>query len=216
MKVKLLLIGFIILGLLFSLFQIFSDSSAEFTEIEAQDVAVKLYGGKVLDYAEHNGNYQMTLENDRGVYYLVVDGKTKKVNTIKLIEKKEELDLAGGNVVGGTADIPGNGDDGDSRKNVSEEKREAIYEQKAIEIALQQAHGIITNVVKVTTQKGDHYKVTIDGMKEVAHVYVQSDTGKVSSVSSIPKKQAHDDDDDDRVYEIDNDEDRDDETDADD
>ncbi|MFS0690582.1 hypothetical protein AB1K89_15205 [Sporosarcina sp. 179-K 8C2 HS] len=194
MKVKLLLIGFIILGLLFSLFQIFSDSSAEFTEKEAQDVAVKLYGGKVLDYAEQNGNYQMTLENDRGVYYLVVDGKTKKVNTIKLIEKKEEIDLAGEKAVG-TSEISGNGDDGDGGKSIREGKLEAIYEQKAKEIALQQARGIITNVVKVTTQKGDHYKVTIDGMQEVAHVYVQSDTGKVSSVSSIPKKQTDDDDD---------------------
>ncbi|WP_252504926.1 hypothetical protein [Sporosarcina sp. Marseille-Q4943] len=196
MKVKLLLIGFIILGLLFSLFQIFSDSSAEFTEKEAQDVAVKLYGGKVLDYAEQNGNYQMTLENDRGVYYLVVDGKTKKVNTIKLIEKKEELDLAGDKVVG-TSEISGDGDDGDGGMSIREEKREAIYEKKAKEIALQQARGIITNVVKVTTQKGDHYKVTIDSMQEVAHVYVQSDTGKVSSVSSIPKKQTDDEDDDD-------------------
>ncbi|MCM3710699.1 hypothetical protein [Sporosarcina luteola] len=196
MKVKLLLIGFIILGLLFSLFQIFGDSSAEFTEQEAQDIAIKLYGGTVLDYAEQNGEYEITLENDRGIYYLVVDGKNKKVNTIKLIEKKDELDSAGGKVVSGTIDIPENEDHVDSKINRSEEKLEAIYEKKAIEIALKQAHGIITNVVKVTTQKGDHYKVTIDSVKEVAHVYVQSDTGKVSSVSSIPKKQRYDDDDD--------------------
>ncbi|MCM3744597.1 PepSY domain-containing protein [Sporosarcina luteola] len=195
MKVKLLLIGFIILGLLFSLFQIFSDSSAEFTEQEAQDIAIKLYGGKVLDYAKQNGDYEITLENDRGVYFLVVDGKNKKVNTIKLLEKKDELDSAGGKVVSDTIDIPGIKDPVDGRININEEKLEAIYEKKAIEIALKQAHGIITNVEKVTTQKGDHYKVTIDSVKEVAHVYVQSDTGKVSSVSSIPKKQRYDDDD---------------------
>lgn len=207
MKVKLLLIGFIILGLLFSLFQIVDDSSAEFTEKEAQDAAIKLYGGKVLDYAEQNGNYEMTLENDRGVYYLVVDGKTKKVNTIKLIEKKGELELAGEKVVD-MNETPGNKDGkGDSGGNGSAKNLEAIYEEKAKEIALQQAHGIITNIVKVVTQKGDHYKVTIDSTKEIAHVYVQSDTGKVTSVSSIPKRQATaaDDDQDDDTDDTDDD-----------
>lgn len=249
MKMKLFLIIFIIVGLCFSLFQIFTnDPSADISEREAREVATNLYGGKVIDYKEQNGNHQMTLENNTGTYYLVVDGKNKTVDDLKIIEQKTapssieeakvmiaeelngqvvqieeaagndrhlamamvekgnkqykvEFDLVGKKIVG-TSEAPSTGEmNGGKGENTSGGNPEAIYEQKAKEIALQQAGGTVTNVEKVTTQKGVHYKVTIDGMKEVAHVYVQSDTGKVSSVSSIPKKQTdddeHDDDDED-------------------
>jgi uncharacterized membrane protein YkoI len=240
MKVKLFLIIFIILGLCFSLFQIFlNDSSAKISEKEAQDIATNLYGGKVLDYKEQNGNHQMTLENDRGIYNVVVDGNTKTVSNLKLIDPKEalltveeaktmimdemqaeviqiekavkdgqplakalvekenkqysvEFDLSEKKMIGST-EIPSSSE---SNGNINRENTEAQDEQKAKEVALQQTHGTITNVEKVTTQKGNHYKVTIDNSNEVAHVYVQSDTGKVSSVSSIPKKQSDDMDDD--------------------
>ncbi|WP_316572247.1 hypothetical protein [Neobacillus sp. YIM B06451] len=241
MKVKLFLIGFIIFGLLFSSFQLFiNDQSTELSKRSAQDIAVNLYGGKVIDTKENNGNYEMTLENNKGIYYLVVDGKTKKVKNIKLIEKKEsnltikeakvkiegemkgkvkqiekvvkdgkaianaivekenkkyrvEFDMSGKKVVA-TSEIPENIGDGGQYQN--EENSEAIYEQRAKEIALQQGPGTVTNIAKVMMKNGEHYKVTIDSVNEVAHVYVHSDTGRVSSVSSIPKKQTFDEDDD--------------------
>lgn len=240
MKNKLFLIGFILLGLFFSLFQIFSkDAPAEISEKEVLDLATKLYGGKVLSYEEKNSSYEIELENNSGVYYLVVDAKTEKVSNIKLLEKKDALltleeatqkiekelngevkhieqenkdgkqlakavlwkddaqysvafDLAEKEVLD-TREIIHNGESGEAG-NVD---AEAVYEQRAKEIALQQASGTVTNVTKVTTQKGVHYKITIDNPEEVAHVYVQSETGKVSSVSSIPKKDTDDQDDDD-------------------
>ena len=240
MKKKLFLIGFILLGLFFSLFQIFGkDAPAEISEKEVLDLATKLYGGKVLSYEEKNSSYEMTLENNSGVYFLVVDPKTEKVSNIKLLEKKDTLltleeatqmieqkmdgevkqieqenkdrknlakpvvwkdntqysvvfDLAENKVLD-TREMTRNGEPGGAG-NVD---AEAVYEQRAKEIALKQASGTVTNVTKVTNQKGVHYKVTIDNPQEVAHVYVQSETGKVSSVSSIPKKETDDQDDDD-------------------
>ncbi len=47
--------------------------------------------------------------------------------------------------------------------------------------ALQQLPGKVTGFSNVTTEKGPHYVVTVDGKKEDAHVYVQSNTGIVTS-----------------------------------
>ncbi|KAA9030661.1 PepSY domain-containing protein [Niallia endozanthoxylica] len=58
-----------------------------------------------------------------------------------------------------------------------------ISEQKAKDIALQQIKGEITDLSIVNTQNGKHYKVTVDDYSEGAHVYVQANTGNVSSIS---------------------------------
>ncbi|WP_053368562.1 PepSY domain-containing protein [Bacillus sp. FJAT-27245] len=241
MKVKLFLLGFILFGLSFSVFQLFiNNESTELSERSALDIAVNLYGGKVIEAKEKNGNYEMTLENDKGIYYLIVDGKTMKVKKIKLVELKQSLlsieeakikieaemkgkvkqiervakngqmlaraivekeerqfrvdfDLSGKKAVAISPIPDSNGDGG---KYLNEKSPEEIYEKRAKEIALQQAPGIVTNIAKIMTKNGGHYKVTIDRLNEVAHIYVHSGTGKVSSVSSIPKKQKLDEEDD--------------------
>ncbi|HEY4552000.1 MAG TPA: PepSY domain-containing protein [Bacillaceae bacterium] len=250
MRVKLLLIGFITLGLLFALFQFFiHDSSAAISEKEARKLAAELYGGKVLASEKENGNFQMTLENSKGVYRLVMDGKTEKILDIKTIEIKEglltveeakakieaelkgkvkhiekvakqgeelaraivekgnkrysvEFDLAEIRVLASTElpgdpGIGGGGKDAGGEEKISGENSAGISEQKAKEIALQQAGGTVTHIERTTTQKGDHYKVTIDSQTEVVHVYVQAATGNVSSVSTTTKAQPDDDGDDD-------------------
>ena len=65
----------------------------------------------------------------------------------------------------------------------SESKPLNISEQKAKDIALQQIHGKITDLSIVNNQNGKHYKVTVDDYSEGAYVYVQANTGKVSSIS---------------------------------
>jgi uncharacterized membrane protein YkoI len=65
----------------------------------------------------------------------------------------------------------------------SESKPLNISEQKARDIALQQIHGKITDLSIVNNQNGKHYKVTVDDYSEGAYVYVQANTGKVSSIS---------------------------------
>ncbi|WP_338448612.1 PepSY domain-containing protein [Niallia oryzisoli] len=64
-----------------------------------------------------------------------------------------------------------------------------ISEQEAKDIALQQIKGEITNLSIVNTQNGRHYKVTVDDYSEGAHVYVQANTGKVSSISWYSEQQ---------------------------
>ncbi|WP_338470890.1 PepSY domain-containing protein [Niallia sp. XMNu-256] len=59
----------------------------------------------------------------------------------------------------------------------------SISEEQAKEIALEQIKGQITNLSIVTNQNGKHYKVTVDDQAEGAHVYVQANTGNVSSIS---------------------------------
>lgn len=70
-----------------------------------------------------------------------------------------------------------------------------ISKQKAKEIAIKQLPGKVTALTTVTTEKGPHYVVTVDGNKEDAQVYVQSNTGIVTSTYWT---QLDDDEDDDR------------------
>ncbi|OCA86078.1 hypothetical protein A8F94_14660 [Bacillus sp. FJAT-27225] len=65
----------------------------------------------------------------------------------------------------------------------NESKPLNISEQKAKDIALQQIHGKVTDLSLVNNQNGKHYKVTVDDYSEGAYVYVQANTGKVSSIS---------------------------------
>jgi uncharacterized membrane protein YkoI len=90
----------------------------------------------------------------------------------------------------------------------SESKPLNISEQKAKEIALQQIHGKIADLSIVNNQNGKHYKVTVDDYSEGAYVYVQANTGKVSSISWYAEQP--DDADDDSMDEDDEDDDDDD------
>jgi len=65
----------------------------------------------------------------------------------------------------------------------SESKPLNISAQEAKDIALQQIHGKITDFSIVHNQNGKHYKVVVDDYSEGAYVYVQANTGKVSSIS---------------------------------
>lgn len=94
MKVKVGLIVFIILGLSYTLFLVFiKDNPTIISQKEAGAIATNLYGGKVLNAKVDQGNnkYQLMLENEKGIYQLSVDSKTKKISNIELVEKKEAL-----------------------------------------------------------------------------------------------------------------------------
>jgi uncharacterized membrane protein YkoI len=89
----------------------------------------------------------------------------------------------------------------------SESKPLNISEQKAKEIALQQIHGKIADLSIVNNQNGKHYKVTVDDYSEGAYVYVQANTGKVSSISWYAEQPDDADADDDGMDEADDDND---------
>lgn len=65
--------------------------------------------------------------------------------------------------------------------------------EEAEQIALKRFKGSVAGVSKATTEKGPHYIVTIEGDKESASIYVQSNTGLVTS--TFWKKLDDDDDD---------------------
>lgn len=82
-----------------------------------------------------------------------------------------------------------------------------ISEREAKEIALQQINGQITNLSIVTDQNGEHYKVTVDGPSQSAHVYVQVNTGEVSRIFEYSKEQPNEAENDDDDYGDDDDDD---------
>ncbi|XEC96321.1 PepSY domain-containing protein [Paenibacillus tarimensis] len=193
MKLKAALFTFIVLGLSFTIFQVFiRDHPLMITQQEAKDIATELYGGKVLHITpdSKNSHYQIEIENDKGIYQLFVDGKTNKISDVKLIERKEPLPIDKG--VNTEPAAPSNGQGTESAAPTP------ISRQQAKEIALQQIDGKITNISMVTTQRGHHYKVTVDGPSENAHVYVHAITGKVAPISwySNDDNDGNDDDDD--------------------
>ncbi|RST72265.1 hypothetical protein D4T97_016635 [Siminovitchia acidinfaciens] len=258
MKVKALLAVFIVLGISFTLVQIFKkNSSDQITKEEAEQVAVGLYGGKVLSSSVKNENYEIQLDNDKGMYTLVVDGTTKKVSNVKMVEKKMNplsLDEARKNIereMNGTVtqinhvekegetlsealvqknnktysiqyDLKKKSIVSRSEKEVkhdsihnanpdAEAQTSVISEQRAKEIAVEKINGKVTALSEVTKKNGKHYKVTVDGTSDGAHVYIQANTGNISSISWYTKKNNDDGDDGD-----DGDEDDDDDNDDDD
>ncbi|MCP3740697.1 PepSY domain-containing protein [Rossellomorea sp. BNER] len=260
MKLKVGLIMFIILGLSFTLFQVFiKDNPTMISKKEAEAIATNLYGGKVLKAKanQENSNYQVSLENEKGIYHLNVDSKTKKISNVRLVERKETLitieeakknmekELNGQvnqikqvNKEGQSfveATVVKNGKNYRVEYDLKEkaivsnkeiksplETSPSISEQKAKEIALQQMNGQVTNVSIVTGKNGENYKVTVDDHPKGAHVYVQANTGEVSSISSYSKEkpkppiEVENDSDDDNDNDFDEDDQSDDSDDSDD
>ncbi|RID88239.1 hypothetical protein D1953_04580 [Peribacillus asahii] len=256
-KVKIVLIVFIVLGLSFTLFQVFiKDSPKMISQQDAEQIATKLYGGKVLNTTvdAEKDNYQISLENDQGIYDLYVNGQTEKVSNVRLVEKKEialTVDEAKKNIEnelnGRVQEIKQMDKEGRPFVEAIVEKNQKYYQveydlnekkiianhevkeqvetpviskQEAKEIALKQYKGEVTKISTVETATGTHYKVTIDGQKADANVYVQGHTGVVSSISVNSKQdddedEADDDNDDEDADENENEDDKDDEDDDD-
>ncbi|USK60267.1 PepSY domain-containing protein [Peribacillus asahii] len=247
MKVKIVLIVFIVLGLSFTLFQVFiKDSPKMISQQDAEQIATKLYGGKVLNTTvdTEKDNYQISLENNQGIYNLYVNGQTEKVSDVRLIEKKEialTVDEAKKNIEnelnGRVQEIKQMDREGRPFVEAIVEKDQKYYQieydlnekkiianhevkervetpviskQEAKDIALKQFEGEVTKISTVETSTGTHYKVTIDGQKADANVYVQGHTGVVSSIS-VNSKQDDDNDDEDEADEEDDDHDDEDE-----
>ncbi|MED4531915.1 hypothetical protein [Metabacillus fastidiosus] len=193
MKLKAALLIFIILGLSYSMFQVFmKDSPKMLSEKEAEQIAADLYGGKVLNIEGDKGNskYIVSIENDKGTYRLSVDRETKKVSDVKLIEKKAEKIAAEHKAEKSTA----------AAANVKQNNiaptdsvpPPPISEQKAKEIALhalKEINGQVKGVTEVNIDKGKHYKITVEGKKEGGEVLVQANTGTVSQIRNYSKKQ---------------------------
>ncbi|MED4400107.1 hypothetical protein ABET41_11115 [Metabacillus fastidiosus] len=193
MKLKAALLIFIILGLSYSMFQVFmKDSPKMLSEKEAEQIAADLYGGKVLNIEGDKGNskYIVLIENDKGTYRLSVDRETKKVSDVKLIEKKAEKIAAEHKAEKSTA----------AAANVKQSNitpfdsvpPPLISEQKAKEIALhalKEINGQVKGVTEVNIDKGKHYKITVEGKKEGGEVLVQANTGTVSQIRNYSKKQ---------------------------
>ncbi|MFT9846819.1 PepSY domain-containing protein [Aneurinibacillus sp. REN35] len=189
MKVKVTLLVLSIVGVAFLLFEmVYNEHPTFITAKKAEAVATKLYGGKVLETRANKADYQISLENDRGLYELHVDANTEKIYDIKLIKRKD-TPLTLEEAVGRTGqkhtitdDLTNNG-----------VTAVPLTKQEAKAIALKQLDGQITNISTVSTEKGLHYIVTVNGKKETANVYVQSNSGIVTS--TVWKK--HDDENDD-------------------
>lgn len=229
MKVKAALILFIILGLGFTLFKaFFNGDSTVISAKKAEAMATELYGGQVLNTKENEAYYQISLENDKGIYELYVDENTGKIRNVKLIERKESfttVDDAKNNiekeVKGKVTQVKQVNKDGQPVVEATVEKDNKQYKiqydlknkqivssqvvknqeevtpiskQEAKEIALKQLPGKVKKISTVTNEKGPHYVVTVDGKEEEANVYVQSNTGLVTSTYWID---LDDDDDDD-------------------
>jgi uncharacterized membrane protein YkoI len=94
LKVKLGLLAVIFFGLFFMLYQVLvKDASVIVSQQEAAAIASKLYDGEILESKmnKKKNQYVITVENDKGIYRLSVDGQTKKVSDVELIHKKNAL-----------------------------------------------------------------------------------------------------------------------------
>lgn len=107
--------------------------------------------------------------------------------------------------------------DSSNSTNTGVTTKPLIPQNEAVAIAQKQVNGKVMNVQLINTKTGQQYKVTIENSKEGAHVYVQANSGEISSFSWYEKDQPpsnqivppSDDDDDD----TDNDNDEDDQDD---
>ncbi|MCP3763562.1 hypothetical protein NLX67_14375 [Domibacillus sp. A3M-37] len=123
MKMKLFLTAFIFIGLVVVLYKGYIvERPAAVSEAEAESLAVSTYDGEVqsIEWNKDRQAYEIVLENDKGTYALSVDGQSKKVSNVKLLEKsqttltleeaREQIRGDSNGIVTSISDITGDGE----------------------------------------------------------------------------------------------------------
>ncbi|OMP68372.1 PepSY domain-containing protein [Domibacillus epiphyticus] len=94
MKIKIFLIAVIVIGLGFVLYEgLFNNRPAIISQKQAEKIVTDMYGGNIVSvkWDQPKYDYYMVIKNEKGTYSLSVDGKTKKINNVKMMEKEEAL-----------------------------------------------------------------------------------------------------------------------------
>ncbi|WP_046180774.1 hypothetical protein [Domibacillus tundrae] len=196
MKMKLFLTAFIFIGLVVVLYKGYIvERPAAVSEAEAESLAVSTYDGKVqsIEWNKDRQAYEIVLENDKGTYALSVDGQSKKVSNVKLLEKsqttltleeaREQISRDSNGIVTSISDITGDG----------EPRAEAIVDKSGTNYRfvfnLETGETISSDEIKVADaitvpQEAKPFVVSEQTVKEAAVAEVNGNVTKIETVET--------------------------------
>ncbi|WP_077329214.1 PepSY domain-containing protein [Virgibacillus siamensis] len=190
MKLKLALLSVIFAGVSFLFFQVFiDDNTTAISTEEAEAIAAGLYDGKVIKSKEDKkGNYTISIENEKGIYQLTVNGHTKKVSNVKRLKEKKQhfmaLDAAEKNI---QQEFKGNvlsiRKSGDAVANAQVKKKNRTYQ---IIYDLKEGKIISSKVVKSSKKStGDKEKNMRISMGQLTNIAKNQLDGNVSNIKKL-------------------------------
>lgn len=144
------------------------DGNEAIHDDEARELAESLYGGRIQTFIQKGNRYEMTLENEWGVYELEIDRSTGEIASLALMKKKVQ---------------PPDEEDPPSAAEQNEKPRAKIGKKRAAEIALTKVKGEVDDVDLEEFDGSHAYAVEIETDEEDALVYVQAYTGEILSVT---------------------------------
>lgn len=191
MKIKLALLTVIFAGISFVFFQVFiGDNTAAISQEEAETIAAELYNGKVVKSKEdEKDRYLISVENEKGIYQLTVNGHTKKVSNVKQIKEKKTLlskDEAKKNIQqesnGKVIEIK-KADDTTAKARVKKNNRtyKYVYDLKKQKIT---SSKMVKDAGKQTDKKKEHIAISRQQLMEIAKSQLNGTVTKVKKLKS--------------------------------
>ena len=176
-RIRWLLVGLLVLlltavaGIL--LLQSGSESVRQLNESEIRDQVLDQYGGEIREVKSLREGYQVTLEAERGVYELLLDGagEARRILRLEAFEPPEPVPNPGEEP--GQPEGPGG----------EEPSPLPLTEDEAVKVALGQVFGKVEDVELRSNDNGIYYLIEIETPEgREAVIQVNAITGTVMSV----------------------------------
>ncbi|WP_053073893.1 PepSY domain-containing protein [Bacillus sp. LL01] len=170
---------------LFYLF--FNKTEVLASETEIRGLVESQYSGSIITSMEQKEDtYEVFMENDMGEYLVKVDGRTREITSLKLVNRKEE---AGGGEPDSEKQEPKEEPDGDQPEAPDEPAKEEpapsmLTRDEAIEIALKEVPGKVEDV-EIDEENGVKvYEVEIEMDDDSeATIILNAYTGEIISLT---------------------------------
>ncbi len=178
-RIRILITGaFVVLSgaALFYLF--FNKTEALASETEVRELVETQYSGSTITSLEQKGEiYEVFMENDMGEYQVMVDGRTREITSLKLVNRKG--DAGGGE--------PGSEESGGEESQDPAEEKPApsmLTRDEAIEIALKEVPGKVDDVELDEDNGVKVYEVEIEVDEDSeATIIINAYTGEILSLT---------------------------------
>ncbi|MCG1023706.1 PepSY domain-containing protein [Sutcliffiella horikoshii] len=163
---------------LFYLF--FHKTEALASETEVRELVESQYRGSLItSMHQKDETYEVFIENDMGEYQLMVDGRSREITSLKLVNRKED---AGGGKPGTDKQEPV----GEEPQDPAEEKPapSMLSRDEAIEIALNEVPGKVDDVELDEDDGVKVYEVEIEVDEDSeATIIINAYTGEILSLT---------------------------------
>ncbi|WP_339148578.1 MULTISPECIES: PepSY domain-containing protein [unclassified Sutcliffiella] len=172
--------AFVVLSGIALFYLFFNKTEALASEAEVRELVESQYRGSIItSMQQKEESFEVFMENDMGEYQLMVDGRSREITSLKLMNRKED---AGGGEPGSGKQEPG----GEEPQDPAEEKPapSMLSRDEAIEIALNEVPGKVDDVELDEDNGVKVYEVEIEVDEDSeATIIINAYTGEILSLT---------------------------------